>query len=105
MRARHRKMEQKRQQDARKLSDLQHSITRRNLDFGNVAQPPSFPESEIEGIFDIHTTADWRDLFGTLYDAIAKQGGHPEFAAEKATVKKNNNKCLRVCVCHVCNAW
>jgi len=83
LKKRHRFMESKRRKDAKKISDLHHSITKkRNIPgFGYhnedeiIASIPNFPENEIEGIYDVYTTANYKDIFNYIYDTIGECNG------------------------------
>jgi serine/threonine protein kinase len=77
LRGRYRQMEAKRRKDAKKLSDLQNSITRaiEGLD-NHEAEVPLYPGGETEGIFDTHTTAKWKDVYNAVNTVVYEISGH-----------------------------
>jgi serine/threonine protein kinase len=82
LRDRHRQMESKRRKDARKLKDLQNSITK-TRDIPGMEEAPItvdvFPSHEVEGIYDTHTTAEWKDVYNTIYDVVGGISGVADF--------------------------
>jgi len=89
LRNRYRQMEQKRRKDAKKLKDLQNSITRsveiEGLDSHN-AQVPLYPSEEVEGIWDTHTTAKWKDVYNAVNTVVHEIAGHTSFNFEDNTL-------------------
>jgi serine/threonine protein kinase len=82
LRDRHRQMESKRRKDARKLKDLQNSITKtRDIPGMGEAQitVDVFPAHEVEGIYDTHTTAEWKEVYNTIYDVVGGISGVADF--------------------------
>ncbi|ETN97669.1 Protein kinase domain containing protein [Reticulomyxa filosa] len=88
LKSRYRQMEQKRRKDAKKLSDLQNSVTRsiERLD-DHQAEVPLYPSGETEGIWDTHTTAKWKDVFNAVNTVVHDVSGHTVFNFEDNTVE------------------
>jgi len=80
LRNRYRQMEQKRRKDAKKLTDLQTSITRaiEGLD-DHKAEVPLYPLGEMEGIWDTHTTAKWKDIYNAVNTVVHEVSGHTAY--------------------------
>jgi hypothetical protein len=102
LRSRHREMESKRRKDARKVKDLQTSIgpdpTKKAIDFGNVTEPPLFPEDQIESVLDTYTTVPWKDVYSHIEHVIGSDGGlctwEPEDVKLTCTMKLANDPTL-----------
>jgi len=87
LRNRYRQMEQKRRKDAKKLTDLQTSITRaiEGLD-DHEAEVPLYPLGEVEGIWDTHTTAKWKDVYNAVNTVVNEVSGHTAFNFDDNTL-------------------
>jgi serine/threonine protein kinase len=82
LRGRYRQMESKRRKDAKKLSDLQDSNHNRGTQIpveglaDHEAEIPLYPEGEMEGIYDTHTTAKWKDIYNAVNTVVCEIAGH-----------------------------
>ncbi|ETO18146.1 hypothetical protein RFI_19140 [Reticulomyxa filosa] len=109
LRVRHRQMEQKRRKDAKKLSDLQFSVSRgiKNLD-AHQTEIPFFPLDEVEGVWDTHTTAHWKDVYNVVNTVVHQVSGHTAYNFRENIVssilykKKNNNNNKLYVHTHIC---
>jgi serine/threonine protein kinase len=80
LRNRYRQMEQKRKKDAKKLTDLQNSITRAIEGLNDhKAKVPFYPAGELEGIWDTFTTAHWKDVYNAVNTVVHEVSGHTVF--------------------------
>ncbi|ETO18796.1 Protein kinase domain containing protein, partial [Reticulomyxa filosa] len=88
LRSRYHQMEQKRRKDAKKLKDFQDSITRsiQGLD-EHEAEMELYPLGEVEGVWDTHTTAKWKDVYNTVNSAVHEVSGNTIYNFEDNTVK------------------
>jgi hypothetical protein len=83
----------------KKLTDLQHSITRtiEGLD-DHEAEVPLYPLGEVEGIWDTHTTAKWKDVYNAVNTVVYEVSGHTEYNFDDNTLTcsvKLQNPALR----------
>jgi serine/threonine protein kinase len=87
LRNRYGQMEQKRRKDAKKLKDLQTSITRTidGLD-NHEAAVELYPLGEVEGVWDTHTTAKWKDVYNTVNTVVHEVSGNSSFNFEDNTL-------------------
>jgi len=87
LRNRHRAMEAKRRKDTRKLKDLQTSVPpQRNIKGLELHDIPDFPENCVEGIYDLHTTADWKDVYNSIKSVVGSLSGHAEMIFDTMTL-------------------
>jgi len=87
LRNRYRQMEQKRRKDAKKLKDLQTSMTRaiEGLD-NHETEVPFYPLDEVEGVWDTHTTAKWKDVYNAVNTVVNEVSGHTTYNFDDDTL-------------------
>jgi len=87
LRNRHRQMEHKRRHDAKKLKDLQNSLTRavEGLD-NHKTEVPLYPLGEVEGVFDIHTISGWKDVYNAVNTVVNEVAGHTTYNFDDNTL-------------------
>jgi hypothetical protein len=87
LRNRYRQMEQKRRKDAKKLKDLQTSITRTIEGLNDhEAELPLYPLDELEGVWDTHTTAKWKDVYNAVNTVVLEVSGHTTYNFDDNTL-------------------
>ncbi|ETO33357.1 hypothetical protein RFI_03749 [Reticulomyxa filosa] len=102
LRNRYRQMEQKRRKDTKKMKDIQESITRaiEGLDQYE-AEMELYPLGEVEGVWDTHTTAKWKNVYTAINAVVHDVSGHTIFNFEDNTVcspiELEEKKCVLLC--------
>jgi len=80
LRNRYRQMEQKRRKDAKKLKDLEHSLTRAIEGLNDhETEVPMYPAEETEGIWDTYTTAKWKDVYNAVNTVVHEVAGNTTY--------------------------
>ncbi|ETO31968.1 CMGC family protein kinase [Reticulomyxa filosa] len=89
LRGRYRQMEQKRRKDAKKLKDMQNSLTRTIEGLhDHEAEVPLYPLGEVEGVWDTHTTAKWKDVYNAVNTVVHEISGHAVYNFDDNTNKQ-----------------